>query len=145
MKCILVATDGSDGADRAVDVAAQWANTFKVDLLIVNVISGLGLPNEAFKQLTRSQHGWLDEMIQGQSGDILVKARDRARKFDVREILLESRYGDAAQSIIEIAQEKKPEIIVVGKRGTGRLTGILLGSVSQKLVSLAPCTVVVVP
>jgi len=36
-------------------------------------------------------------------------------------------------------------MIGVGRRGQGRLAGLLLGSVSQKLVSLAPCIVVVVP
>jgi nucleotide-binding universal stress UspA family protein len=35
--------------------------------------------------------------------------------------------------------------IIVGKRGTGRLTGLLLGSVSQKLVSLSPLPVTVIP
>ena len=36
-------------------------------------------------------------------------------------------------------------MLVVGRRGRGRLSGLLLGSVSQKVASLAPCIVIVVP
>jgi nucleotide-binding universal stress UspA family protein len=36
-------------------------------------------------------------------------------------------------------------MLVLGRRGRGRLAGLLLGSVSQKLASLAPCSVVIVP
>ena len=75
----------------------------------------------------------------------LTLARDRARKAGVGTILLESRTGEAAQTIIEIAQEKKVDAIVVGKRGAGRVAGVLLGSVSQKLVILSPVPLTVVP
>ncbi len=44
-----------------------------------------------------------------------------------------------------IADAIHADTIVVGKRGLGTLTGLLVGSVTQKLVSLAPCTVIVVP
>ena len=53
--------------------------------------------------------------------------------------------GYVAQTIIEIAPEKDADVIVVGKHGKGRIAGLLLGSVSQKLVSLAPRPVTVVP
>jgi nucleotide-binding universal stress UspA family protein len=52
---------------------------------------------------------------------------------------------DVAQTIIEIAQENNVDIIVIGKRGVGRIAGLLLGSVSQKIVSLAPWLVTVFP
>jgi nucleotide-binding universal stress UspA family protein len=60
-------------------------------------------------------------------------------------LVLESHTGDVAQTIVEIAQEKNVENIVVGKRGVGRIAGLLLGSISQKIVSLAPRPVTVIP
>jgi len=60
-------------------------------------------------------------------------------------IQLESRTGDIAETLIEIAREKEVDAIIVSKRGAGRLSGLLLGSISQKLVSLAPLPVTVVP
>jgi nucleotide-binding universal stress UspA family protein len=62
-----------------------------------------------------------------------------------RRIELESCTGDTAPTIIDIAREKGIDAIVVGRRGVGQLAGLLLGSVSQKLASLAPLPVIVVP
>ena len=145
MKRILVATDGSDGADRAIDYAARWAKHVSAELLIVNIIGGYGLPNKLMRTFTQAQHAWLDEMLQSLSAEMLTKARDRAQGAGVAVILLDSRSGDVAQSIINIAKEKTADVIVVGKRGAGHVAGDLIGSVSQKLVSLAPLPVVVVP
>ncbi len=145
MTLILVATDGSDGADRAVDYAAHLAKAESAELLIVNVIGGYGLPDKVTRAFTHAQNAWLEEMLQSLSAQMLTKARDRVRGAGVGAILLESRSGDVAQTIIDIAQEKSVDVIVVGKRGTGRIGGLLLGSVSQKLVSLAACPVTVVP
>lgn len=84
-------------------------------------------------------------MLQSLSAETLIKARDRARIDGVKTVLIESRGGAVAQSIIEIAGEKGAEAIVVGKRGGGRVAGLLLGSISQKLVSMLPLPVTVVP
>ena len=56
MKRILVATDGSDGADRAIDYAARWAKHVSAELLIVNIIGGYGLPNKLMRTFTQAQH-----------------------------------------------------------------------------------------
>ena len=144
MARILVATDGSEGADRAVDYAAHRAKADGAELLIANVM-GYGLPDKVFMAFTHNQHIWLKELLESESAQTLTLARDRARKAGVGTILLESRTGEAAQTIIEIAQEKKVDAIVVGKRGAGRVAGVLLGSVSQKLVILSPVPLTVVP
>jgi nucleotide-binding universal stress UspA family protein len=145
MKRILVATDGSESSDRAVDYAAQQARITGAGLLIVHIVGGYGLPEDIFQRFTHAQHAWLQELLESLSAQVLTKARDRAKSRGDVEVLLESREGDVAQTIVDIAKEKEADVIVVGKRGEGRITGLLLGSVSQKLVSLSPRPVTVVP
>jgi nucleotide-binding universal stress UspA family protein len=145
MNRILVATDGSEGADRAVDYAARRAKADGAELLIVNVMGGYGLPDKVFLAFTNDQNVLLKELLASQSAATLTTARDRAREAGVSTIVLESRTGEVAKTIIDIADEKKADAIVVGKRGAGRVAGVLLGSVSQKLVSLSPLPLTVVP
>jgi nucleotide-binding universal stress UspA family protein len=128
VKQIVVATDGSEGSGRAVDFAAQLAKTYGANLLIINVKGGYGLPVELLRQFTNAEGAW-----------------DRARKIGAPTIVLESRSGNIAQAIIEFAREKNADAIIVGRQGAGRVAEFLLGSVPQKLLSLATCIVMVVP
>lgn len=117
MACILVATDGSEGANRAVDYAAHLAEADGEELLIVHVSGGYGMPDNVFKQFTHSEQAWLRDRLELVSKHILNAARERARGIGVATIFLESRTGDVASTIINIAQEKNVKSIVVGKRG----------------------------
>ena len=111
--------------------------------MIVNVIGSL--PEKLLRSFTHAQHAWLDELFESLSAETLTEARDRARSAGAGTIELESRTGEAAPTIIDIAREKGAEAIVIGRRGIGQVAGLLLGSVSQKLVSLAPLPVIVIP
>jgi nucleotide-binding universal stress UspA family protein len=142
MQNILVATDGSAGADRAVDVAAELAKATGGKLSIVTI--GGNLSGEEMRQLARAE-GDIGDALEALSTQILVAAKDRARRCGITNVEIQTGWGDPAEQIIEAASRKNANAIVVGRRGRGRLAGLLLGSVSQKVVSLSPCAVVVVP
>jgi len=142
MRHIIVATDGSSGADRAVDVAAKVAKALSGDLLIVTVADSLAF--EEAQQVARTE-GSTGDVLEAMTTRTLKAAEARARNVGVSQIELRVGWGDVTRSLIDIAKGGSIEMLVVGRRGRGQLAGLLLGSVSQKLVSLAPCAVVVVP
>jgi nucleotide-binding universal stress UspA family protein len=143
MKRILVATDGSAGADRAIDVAAGLAKQLDGELLIVHV-SESTLPAD-WEKFRRAEKATVNEMLNAAGGELLARARLRAEQAGAPRVRTRSSIGDAAEFILDTARKERADAIVVGKRGHGRLAGLLVGSISQKLVSVAPCNVVVVP
>jgi nucleotide-binding universal stress UspA family protein len=96
------------------------------------------------RELARSEKD-IGDALEEFSMQILMAAEKRVQQLGLTDIQLQISWGDAAKSIIELAAREAAEAIVLGRRGRGGLTGLLLGSVSQKVVSLAPCTVIVVP
>ena len=99
---------------------------------------------EELRRVARAE-GDLGAALDALSNAILAKAKERARQVGLTAIQVQTSWGDAAEPIIDTAAREHADIIVVGKRGRGQLAGLLLGSVSQKVVSLAPCPVIVVP
>jgi len=123
---ILVGTDGSDGAARAVGLAARLSAHLKAPLRIVHVVTVDDPPLDAHNDHASIAHA-------------------RAEDLGAVEVHAESLAGnDIAETIMEVAHRDDVDLIVVGKRGLTRVTGLLLGSVSQKLVSAARCAVTVV-
>lgn len=142
MKHILLATDGSSGADRATEVAAKLAKAMGAQLSILTVSGNLSA--DEMRQLKRAE-GDLGDALEGLSKHVLWNAAERAKRTGVSKATMHSAWGDAAEQIIEVASREQADAIVMGRRGCGRLAGLLLGSVSQKVVTLAPCTVIVIP
>jgi nucleotide-binding universal stress UspA family protein len=142
MRHILLATDGSSGADRAGDVAAQVAKATGGKLSILTV--GGNLSREEMEQLSRADRN-IGDALDALSDQILVHAEQRARLAGVSDVHRHAGWGDPAEVILETAQRLRADTIVVGRRGRGRLAGLLLGSVSQKIATYAPCVVILVP
>ena len=139
---IMVATDGSAGADRAVEAAAGLAKSLNADLTIATF--GGSFSADEIEQLTRAE-GQVGEAVELLLNSILRLAKERAERIGAPKIHTQSGWGDAAHSIIDIASRKEVDIVVVGRRGRGQLSGLIFGSTSQKVASLAACIVVIVP
>lgn|SRR5690242_1361770 len=141
MKRILVATDGSDGGNRALDAAIELAGTSDATLTVLTI--GGNVTGADLRKLA-DRGGDLSKNLQAQADRVLKRAAVRARRAGVT-ATLRCEWGDPAEAILDMARREKADAIVLGRRGRGPLSRLLMGSVSQKVASLAPCTVVVVP
>jgi nucleotide-binding universal stress UspA family protein len=142
MHCIIVATDGSTAASRAIDAGAALAKATGARLILLTIggsVTGAELRNLA------DEAGDLSKTMQSAADKILKQAQRRVHRAGVRSVILRTGWGDPGDAIIEWVQRSKADLLVVGRRGQSRLSALLLGSVSQKLASFAPCAVMVVP
>jgi nucleotide-binding universal stress UspA family protein len=142
MQCIIVATDDSPAANRALDAAAKIAKAAGYELVILTI--GGNISGAELRRLAAID-GDLSKTLECSAAQILDEARKRALLSGVSAVRVLSGWGDPAETIIDTVEAEKADILVVGRRGRGRLSGLLLGSVSQKLTSLAPCKVLIVP
>jgi nucleotide-binding universal stress UspA family protein len=75
---------------------------------------------------------------------LLDSAAQTARDAGVEEVETVARVGDAADAILDVAEEQRSDLIVVGNKGMTGATRFLLGSVPNKISHHAPCSVLIV-
>ena len=134
---ILLAIDGSEYSNHALAYAANMAETYQATLLLVHVLPHTSdlLGYDDFEKL------YAKRKCAGQS--ILDAALETLgeSEFEIQAELLE---GPEAESILNFSKNSHADIIVMGTRGMGALKGLLLGSVSRKVIHYALCPVMVV-
>jgi nucleotide-binding universal stress UspA family protein len=136
---IVWATDGSEHADRALEYAAQMAQGDGATLHVAHVIETLVGPRMA-GQRVHLDEAQIDGKIKGQTATLAAQAGVKTRLH-----MTADRAGEVAQQTFEIACENGADVIVVGTRGHSALAGVMLGSVTQRLLHVAHCPVLAVP
>lgn len=139
---ILVAYDGSTHSQRALKKAADWAKTDNdIHVHVVHVaepppmnIYGLYGP-ELSKVVIQEREEQARKVISG------AKKIIKAEKLDCH---IERLQGDPAEQILNYAKNKQMDLIMIGSRGLGGFKGMLLGSVSQRVIQHAKCHVLVI-
>jgi nucleotide-binding universal stress UspA family protein len=147
---ILAATDGSAAATRAIEFAARLASEFGGSLKIIHVVTESDAADEKMSEFAHSEHyGTAAEAATAFSEEKLRIAKEKAEGLGASNVetasVQELEAGAIADTILDAAERAESDIIVMGKRGLSRLSGLILGSVSQKVVSNATCAVTVVP
>lgn len=137
-KNILLAVDGSEHALRAAHIAAELARCHKANSLRLvaaydPVPPYLGEPN--FQIILDAQLKEADKSIE--------KTLQAVGEIP-GEIKTDVLQGPPAEAILDIANTRECDLIVMGSRGLGQFTGLLLGSQSQKVVQHANCPVLIV-
>jgi nucleotide-binding universal stress UspA family protein len=174
IKTIVVPTDGSAHAMKAVALAADLASRYKARVVLLHVLmrdatptsvkqiaKGMGLPSKTKKELDRLEAIPIesaafagaytpiaipvpDSILSEVGGLIVEKARRVVAAKKVKKVTTRLVSGNAADAIVAAAKKEKADMIIMGSRGFSDIKGLLLGSVSHKVSHLASCTCVTV-
>jgi nucleotide-binding universal stress UspA family protein len=139
---VVVGVDDSDAAARAVDAAAEVAEREGATLHVVRVAHSPSMEAWAYAETakggTEQTHAVREDAEQS-----LAHVADHVRaQYPGVTVTTEVLYGDPGQSLADLGATAG--LIVVGSRGHGGFTGMLLGSVSHRVIHDATCPVMVV-
>jgi len=133
---IIWATDGSSGAEQAIPFAKGLAQAHGARLIVVHV-NEIALGRAAGPVIFNEDE--VQAAIRKQVEHLKQEGLDATLH------LADVAAGGVAHVIAEIADKERADLIVVGTRGYGSLVGLLLGSVTHRLLHIVHCPVLVVP
>ena len=143
IKTILVATDFSETATKAIETAIEFAKKFEARLVVLHAYrveipmaspmtaGGYVLPDGFFERL--GEHA--REQVEATAEEV------KAHGIDAIGVAVEKA---AAVGIVEEAQSRRIDLIVIGTRGLTGLKHVALGSVADRVARTAPCPVLTV-
>ncbi len=143
LKKIMVPVDGSKHASRAVALASELALKYSAELIVLHVMKKIG-SSRVYKELeayARVEHITVSERdnFETAANRIVDWAEGQAQQAGVwwADQMIAS--GNPGPTIVDCANNNGVDLIVMGRRGLGRVTELLLGSVSHRVTQLADC------
>jgi nucleotide-binding universal stress UspA family protein len=140
MASILVGTDGSERAERAVMAAADLAKCRGAQLLIVAAFRNEDRHWEGIQSSRAVAKGNLRDAAE----NVLIRSARRAEEAGVENIEWEAHPGHPADVLLDVANDRKVDVIVIGNKGMGGTRRFFLGGVADKVSHHAPCSVMIV-
>jgi len=138
---ILIAYDGSDCAEAALDDLRRAGLPREAEAVVISVAE-LWLPAQSSYVMTEADFA---EKPSGGGEDPRTLAESAGARIQANlpgwKVRTEPRVGPPAGEIIKWAEEWQPDLIVIGSHGRSALGRLILGSVSQKVVAEAACSV----
>jgi nucleotide-binding universal stress UspA family protein len=138
----LLAVDGSDNSYEAVHALKYFARAEQLTLL-----HALDVPRPAYPmmlpEVAEEQYKTLEQSMR-EDGERLLDRVQSLLPMHAGPSTKHLRIGSPAEMIVSTAEEQKADLIVMGARGVGPIKERLLGSVSHRILTLAPCATLIV-
>ena len=174
VKKVLIATDGSDHAKKAVAFGADLAAKYDAEVVLLHVLlrgelsenlrhmaeveyqsaeggkpiaeSIAGIPEGRFPVVNLEPRSAQTpgSALRAVADQVLDEAERIAREHGAKKIEREIEDGSVVQRVLDVAEEVGADLIVTGARGLSDMKAMLVGSVSHKLAHLAPVTCITV-
>lgn len=140
MKKIMLATDGSEPSVQAARFLAHLPHDETIELIIVTAVFVPG------SQRSYLVGDWIATCMAGELESADQSFAEIQAVFEGADVKLRHivREGNPPETIVAIANEEKPELLVIGATGHSAIARMLLGSTSDYVATHAPCSVLVV-
>ena len=135
---ILLAYDGSEGANRALEVALAEARVHQAELWALAVEERLPRFSATVDEVQEEK-----TFANQHYGKLLAAAQARAQEAGI-ELKTLLRPGHPAKTIVEVAKEGNFDVILVGHSGLSGVWAKFLGTTAEKVSRHAPCGVLIV-
>ncbi len=140
VKKILCAVDFSEASKEVAGYAAYMAGSFKAEVLVLYVAPSLS-QYVGFHVPPSSIESFVKEIVAGADKSMEAFLSEHFKGLNVRGEVVT---GYAAEEILNIAEEEKTDMIIMGTHGRRGIDRILFGSVAERVVKNAMCPVLTV-
>jgi len=140
---IVLGTDGSDTAKKAVSEASELAKVLGASVCLVSAYEPVS--NQRLREESRDVPKDMQWTVNPKE-DVEATLEEAAEEMKGAGVKVETfaRQGDPADAILDVAEEKGADLIVVGNRGMTGAKRFVLGSVPNKISHHAPCSVMII-
>ena len=140
---IVVGTDGSETARKAVQQATELARQVGASISLVSAYEPVS--NARIRDEKREVPKDMEWMVNPRE-DVEATLKEASEEVQGAGVKVETfaREGDAADAILDVAEEQHADLIVVGNKGMTGAKRFLLGSVPNKVSHHAPCSVLII-
>lgn len=138
-KKIIFASDGSDNAHRAGLAAIELVKDLSLKSITVIHIATSPPAQSRMIKADFDTHTLLEEDAKDLMKGTFEEINNAGLSVEIKVAI-----GDPADEIVRITEKEKADLLVIGSRGLGSITGVLIGSVSQKIVHEVSCPVMIV-
>ena len=142
MQKILVPTDFSDNAKKAIDYAVALAEKANAEIVLLNVTTVLDSTFSSRKALVKEYNNTRVESIREQLKELQQSIAANNAKVKLTTQLYE---GEVQDSILQCAADENADLIIMGTQGAGRLKKIFIGSITAGIIGNTTVPVLAIP